>query len=153
MRYGGSKEEAEEMLNDGFLKVFAKLDLYDSSQAFGAWFRTVMIRTCIDYYRKNSSKVILEDIETQYALESPEEILDKLSVEEIMELVQKLPPTYRMVFSLYAIEGFSHEEIAKTLDIQEGTSRSNLVKARRKLQEWIIKLNKETINQNDHEFF
>jgi RNA polymerase sigma-70 factor, ECF subfamily len=152
MRYGGSKEDGEEMLNDGFIKVFNKLDLYDNNQSFEAWFRTVILRTCIDFYRKNSSKVVIEDIESQFFIESNDHTIDQIAADDILELVQKLPPSYRMVFSLYAIEGYSHAEIAELLHIQEGTSRSNLVKARIKLQEWIYKLNTETLNQNDHEF-
>ncbi len=153
MRYAKNKEEGEEMVNNGFLKVFAKLDLYDSSQPFEAWFRTIMIRTCIDYFRKHSPKVDFVDVEEQYNLEYSESLIDNLDAEYILELVQKLPPAYRTVFSLNAIEGYSHAEIAEMLQIQEGTSRSNLAKARQKLQEWIIKLNIETLTRKDDGIF
>ena len=150
LRYAGSSDEVDEMVNDGFLKVFAKIKLYDANQSFDAWFRTVLIRTCIDYYRKNSPKVSLIDLECAPYLESDDGLIERLSAEEILELVQKLPPSYRMVFSLYVVEGYSHAEIAEILKINEGTSRSNLVKARHKMQEWVKIYLEENINQNNH---
>ncbi|MCP9768057.1 RNA polymerase sigma factor [Lacihabitans sp. LS3-19] len=150
LRYAGSSDEVDEMVNDGFLKVFAKIKLYDANQSFEAWFRTVLVRTCIDYYRKNSPKVSLIDIQNAPQIESNDGLIERLSAEEILELVQKLPPSYRMVFSLYVVEGYSHAEIAEMLNINEGTSRSNLVKARHKMQEWVKMYLDENINQNNH---
>lgn len=141
------------MLNDGFLKIFGNLDKYDFKLSFDAWFRTVMVRSCIDYYRKNSPKVALVDIEEQFNLESNDHLIEKLSAEEILELVQKLPPSYRIAFSLYVVEGYSHAEIAEKLGINEGTSRSNLAKARMKLQEWVTDYMNEDIKKKDHELF
>lgn len=152
LRYSNSKEEAEEMLNDGFIKVFTKLDQYNIDQPFEAWFRTVVIRTCIDYYRKNQSKISIIDIDEVHYLEQNDGLIEKLNAEEILELVQKLPPSYRAVFSLYIVEGYSHAEIAEMLQINEGTSRSNLAKARMKMQEWvkIYLQEEELINHNNH---
>jgi RNA polymerase sigma-70 factor (ECF subfamily) len=150
LRYAGSSDEVDEMVNDGFLKVFAKIDLYDPNQSFEGWFRTVLVRTCIDYYRKNSPKVSLIDINSGPPVETHDHLIEKMSAEEILELVQKLPPSYRMVFSLYVVEGYSHSEIAEMLQINEGTSRSNLAKARLKLQEWINMYLNETLNQDNH---
>jgi RNA polymerase sigma-70 factor (ECF subfamily) len=150
MRYAGSSDEVDEMVNDGFLKIFSKISFYDSSQSFDAWFRTVVVRTCIDYYRKNSPKVTLVDISTGPQVESDDYLIERLSAEEILELVQKLPPSYRTVFSLFAVEGYSHGEIAELLNINEGTSRSNLAKARIKLQEWVKKYLEENVNQDNH---
>lgn len=150
IRYAGSATEVEEMINDGFLKIFSRIDLYDSAQSFEAWFRTVLVRTCIDYYRKNSPKVNFIDIEDAHFLSFNDNTIEQLSADEILELVQKLPPSYRMVFSLYVVEGYSHAEIAEMLKINEGTSRSNLVKARMRLQEWIKKYLEEPLNQNNH---
>ncbi|PSR53210.1 sigma-70 family RNA polymerase sigma factor [Adhaeribacter arboris] len=137
LRYAANQEEAEEMVNDGFLRVFAKLELYDRSQTFEAWFRTVVVRTSIDYFRRNHSKIVLMDIQEAPEVEFEDALLEKLSAAEIMELVQKLPPAYRTVFSLFVVEGYNHAEIGEMLDINEGTSRSNLAKARGKLQDWI----------------
>lgn len=150
LRYSNSREEAEEMLNDGFIKVFSKLNQYDIEQPFEAWFRTVVIRTCIDYYRKNHSKISFIDVEEVHYLEHNDGLIEKLNTEEILELVQKLPPSYRTVFSLYVVEGYSHGEIAEMLNINEGTSRSNLAKARMKMQEWVKLYLEESINQNNH---
>jgi RNA polymerase sigma-70 factor, ECF subfamily len=150
LRYAGSSDEVDEMVNDGFLKVFAKIKMYDANQSFEAWFRTVLVRTCIDYYRRNSPKVSLIDIQNAPQIESNDNLVERMSAEDILELVQKLPPSYRMVFSLYVVEGYSHAEIAEMLNINEGTSRSNLVKARQKMQEWVTLYLDENINQNNH---
>jgi RNA polymerase sigma-70 factor (ECF subfamily) len=150
MRYAGNRDEVDEMLNDGFLKVFAKIDQYNPDQSFDAWFRTLVVRTCIDYYRKNNSKFSFIDIQDAPYLEHNDGLIEKLTAEEILELVQKLPASYRTVFSLYVVEGFSHAEIAEMLGINEGTSRSNLSKARLKLQEWIKIYLEESVNQNNH---
>ncbi|MGL4631376.1 MAG: RNA polymerase sigma factor [Leadbetterella sp.] len=137
LRYSSNIQEAEEMLNDGFLKVFRNLSLYNSEQSFEAWFKTIITRTCIDYYRKYSSKVTLHSLENHLYLEDSENLIDNLDNNEILELIQKLPPAYRTVFSMYIIDGYSHAEISELLEISEGTSRSNLAKARYKLQEWV----------------
>ena len=150
LRYAGSSDEVDEMINDGFLKVFAKINFYDPNQSFEAWFRTVLVRTCIDYYRKNSPKVSLIDIQNAPQIESNDRLVERMSADEILELVQKLPPSYRMVFSLYVVEGYSHAEIAEMLNINEGTSRSNLVKARLKMQEWVKIYIDDTVNQDNH---
>jgi RNA polymerase sigma-70 factor, ECF subfamily len=137
LRYAANTDEADEMLNDGFLKVLSKLAHYDPKQPFEAWFRTVVVRTSIDYYRRNHLRISVIDIQDAPEIEFDDELIEKLSADEIMELVQKLPPAYRTAFSLYVVEGYSHAEIAEMLGINEGTSRSNLAKARLKLQEWI----------------
>lgn len=136
-RYSSNEQEVEEIINDGFLKVFTNLSKYDTSQPFKAWLRTIMVNTAIDYYRSNKKhylQIAVDDIEVT---DFDDDIISKLSVEEIMGLVQKLSPTYRMVFMLYVVEGYKHREIAERLGIQEGTSKSNLQDARIKLQEMI----------------
>jgi RNA polymerase sigma-70 factor, ECF subfamily len=136
-RYSSSEQELEEIINDGFLKVFTNLAKYDTTQPFKAWLRTIMVNTAIDYYRSNKKyalQIAVDDIE---ATDFADDIISKLSVDEIMGLVQKLSPTYRMVFMLYVVEGYKHREIAERLGIQEGTSKSNLQDARIKLQEMI----------------
>jgi len=137
LRYASSSDEVQEMMNDGFLKIFSKLDLYNQNLSFEAWFKTVMVRTCIDYYRKNHSRVAIVDIDELHYLSYEDYLLEKLSAEEILDLMKHLPPSYRAVFSLYIVEGYSHAEIGKMLGINEGTSRSNLSKARLKMQEMI----------------
>jgi RNA polymerase sigma-70 factor (ECF subfamily) len=139
MRYASGSDEVEEMMNDGFLKIFSKLELYDRSQSFEAWFKTVMVRTSIDYYRKNHSRVAMVDIDDIHYLSYDDHLLERLSAEEILDLMQHLPPAYKTVFSLFIVDGYSHAEIGEMLGINEGTSRSNLSKARVKMQELIKK--------------
>ena len=135
--YVANKQEAEEVINDGFLKVFNNLNKYDHARPFKSWFKSILINTAIDHYRKNVNQ--LRQVNIDYANLSYEDsgIISKISADEILQLVQKLPPTYRMVFNLYVIEGYNHREIAELLNIKEGTSKSNLQDARKKLQSMI----------------
>lgn len=150
MRYAANRDEAEEMLNDGFLKIFEKINYYDGNHSFEAWFRTVMVRSCIDYHRKFHKKVTFMDVDDAHFLSYDDNLLEQLTADEIMELVQQLPPAYRTVFSLYVVEGYSHAEIANLLNINEGTSRSNLAKARVKMQEWVKIYVSESSNYRKH---
>ncbi len=139
-RYAHDREEAREILNDGFLKVFTNLNQYDSSRSFKAWFNRILVNTCIDYFRKNKSNPQVVDlIHAQHVEVSPTAI-QQLSAAEISALVQKLSPSYRMVFNLYVVDGFKHKEIAEKLGISIGTSKSNLAKARVKLKAMIHSL-------------
>jgi len=135
MRYADNREEAEEMFDDGFMRLLNKIGYYDPDQPFDAWFRTVIIRSAIDHYRRNKSSVAFTDIEEAYNIGYDEGLFERLSAEEILSVVQLLPPSYRTAFSLHVVDGYTHPEIAQMLGINEGTSRSNLAKARIKLQE------------------
>lgn len=137
LRYASNDEEAEEMVSDGFIKVFKNIDRYDAKQAFDAWFRTLMVNAAIDYFRKHHNRIEFTDLSDAHEIENDEKHLDLLTVDEIMEFVQKLTPVYRTVFSLSVIDGYSHTEIADLLGVTESAVRANLVKARGKLQEWI----------------
>lgn len=138
LRYAGSREEAEEMFDDGFLIVLNKISYYDPEKPFDAWFRTVLVHSAIDHYRRHKSAITLIDIDEAYDVGETDDLFDRLAAEEIMTVVQQLPPAYRTVFSLHVVDGYSHPEIAQMLGIHEGTSRSNLVKARQKLQELLM---------------
>ena len=137
LRYSSSQEEAEEVINDGFLKVFKNLHKYDSQQPFKAWLRTIMVNTSIDYYRRRDKYTYELDAERTEDHPFDENVLDKIAADEILVLVQKLPTSYRTVFMLHVVEGYNHREIADLLTINEGTSRSNFLKARHKLQDMI----------------
>jgi RNA polymerase sigma-70 factor (ECF subfamily) len=152
-RFAKNKDETEDLVAEGFIKVFNKLDKFDPSHAFEAWFRTVLIRNCIDFHRKYHSQVHTVDVYEQYNLESDDYLLEKISGDEILELIQKLPPSYKSAFVLYVVEGYSHAEIAQMLNINEVTSRSNLLKARTKLKFWINDLYGDPIKNSDHEQF
>jgi RNA polymerase sigma-70 factor (ECF subfamily) len=136
-KYAQNDMEGEEIVNDGFLKIFNNLHKYDFSKPFLAWIRVIFTNTGIDYYRKNQKKENAINIEGYDFVEEETAIYEHISGEELLELIQKLPTSYRMVFVLYVVEGYSHKEIAEKLGIKEGTSKSNLQDARIKLQEMI----------------
>jgi RNA polymerase sigma-70 factor (ECF subfamily) len=134
LRYSNSQEDALDILHEGFIKVFKNISKYQPGTSISAWIRRIMINTSIDFYRK-SIRRRTEDIEQAYDLSASEaDAISQCSEKEILQVVQQLSPAYRAVFNLYVIEGYSHKEIAKILDITESTSRSNLVKARMKLK-------------------
>lgn len=154
-RYAGNNEDAVEILNDGFLKIFKEIHKYrpaytDSMASFKGWLRKIMVYTAIDHYRKIKKHLVnnytdpsLLQIATQY-----ETALDKLSYEEILKAIRLLSPAYRTVFNLFVMEGLSHDEIAKKLGIAEGTSKSNLAKARIQLQKILLKEQQEEYKRN-----
>ena len=133
-RYTGSEDEAMDLLHESFIKVFRKIGRYESGTALLAWMRRITVNTAIDHYRR-SVRRRTEDIERAYQVSSDApDVISQCSADEILAAVQQLPPTYRTIFNLYVIEGYSHKEIAEQLSITDSTSRSNLVKARAKLQ-------------------
>lgn len=137
LRYASNEIEAEEIISDGFLKVFNNIEKYDTMQPFEGWFRTIMVNTAIDYFRRNHSRIDFTDLEYAKNVVNDENGLDLLSTEEIMAFIQKLSPVYRTIFSLFAVDGYSYTEISEMLGVTEGGVRSNMFKARAKLQEWI----------------
>ena len=136
LRYSKDREEALEILNDGFLKAFLKIDRYDTEKPFRPWLRRVLINTAIEYYRKyhQGKEVDLQNVKFLKSTSTYNDALDQLAYDDLLALVQQLPPAYRMVFNLYVMEQRTHQEIAEELDISVGTSKSNLSKARRKIQ-------------------
>jgi len=137
LRYADNRTEASEVLNDGFLKAFTNIEKYDKSRPFLAWLSKIMHNASIDNYRthiKWSQFVGLEKSE----LKTNEPVVEhKLDYEDLLAMVQRLSPAYRIVFNLYAVDGYSHEEIAEMTGISASTSRSNLYKARMKLQQML----------------
>ena len=134
IRYCKSKEEAYEILNDGFMKIFTKLDKYDADKPFKYWLRRIMINTSLDHYRRNLKFYNHQGMETLQNFSEEAVAFQELAYEEIISMIQELPPAYRMVFNLAVIDGYKHEEIAELLGITTGTSKSNLFKAREKLK-------------------
>lgn len=134
LRYTKDKEEAKEILNDGFLKVFTKLESYDPERSFATWLGRVMINTALDRYRKEAKQQQMDELEVAEQVAIDETVVSQLAHEELIGIIQLLPPAYRMVFNLFVIDGFSHEEIAEKLGIGVGTSKSNLARAREKLK-------------------
>ena len=137
--YASDREDAREMLNDGFLKVFRKLGELKNEAVLLPWLRRIMVNTAIDYYRRNRKRAA--DVPTElveHTLEEPylndEAVFAHLSVEHILTVLHQLPVPYRMVFSLYVLEGYSHREIAEQLGLAESTSRAHLTEANRLLR-------------------
>ncbi len=140
VRYTQSRDEALEIVNDGFLKIFTKGDQYDSKYPFKAWFRRIIVNTALDFYRSQQKHYFHENIEEAYEVSSNDSSpLSQLNHEEIIMLIQRLPSGYKMVFNLFVIDGFSHEEISNQLGISVGTSKSNLSRAREALRKMILK--------------
>lgn len=143
LRYARNRDQALEAVNDGFLKVFRDLYRFDAARhpedlpgSFRGWLKRIMIHTAIDHYRANERhqhQQELDDVTLNLA-DGAATPLDSLSYDELLGLVQRLPPAYRAVFNLAVIDGFGHEEIAEHLRISVGTSKSNLFKARAHLR-------------------
>lgn len=141
IRYSMNREEATEVMNDGFLKVFTKINKYDTNRSFKGWLRKIMINTALDNYRHNLKHYYQQDLAHLPDTSAGNTILADLAYEEIVALVQMLSPAYRTVFNLYVIDGYTHEEISEMLGISVGTSKSNLSKARENLRA-LLKKNK-----------
>jgi len=141
LRYTSCRDEACEVVNDSYMKAFAKLDQYNEGSSFKSWFRRIIINTAIDQYRKNSKHYALLEIEKAAAEAYDSDAVDDLTVEEILTLMRELPDLLRIVFNMYELEGFSHKEIGETLDIPASTSRTYLARAKQKLREKFVALN------------
>lgn len=138
LRYAGNRYEAAEIMNQGFLKVFTNLHKYDTGRPFIAWVGRIMMNTSVDYYRSNLKLSLTDDLDAAEDIGHNDLPDQKLKYDDLISMVQQLPNAYRTVFNLFAIEGFSHEEIASQLNISTGTSKSNLFKAREKLKIMIL---------------
>ena len=135
LRYANNKDDAMDILHDGYIKIYRNIGRYQPGTSLIAWMRRILVNTSIDYYRKQTRRRT-EDIDTAFNIKSKmPSALSQISTEEILGCIQLLSPAYRAVFNLYVIEGFSHREVAEILGITESTSRSNLVKARIKLKD------------------
>jgi RNA polymerase sigma-70 factor (ECF subfamily) len=144
MRYCKNKDDAMEVVNDGFMKVYKELPRfnprYDNYEAsLKGWMKSILVNTAIDHFRKNNKNYLVADLqESHYEMEHlGDTAIDKMSYKEIMELVNQLSPVYKTIFNLFVIDGFKHEEIASQLNITVGTSKSNLSKAKANIQKML----------------
>ncbi len=135
LRYSNTREEATEILNDSFLKVFNNLNKYDTKKPFRSWFRRIIINTSIDYYRRDIKKIKKNNIDDYESLTYNQNQIENLEAEDILKLLNSLPKIQKIIFNMYEIEGYKHEEIAKKFNISESTSRANLSRAKKKLRE------------------
>ncbi|MEO6849637.1 MAG: sigma-70 family RNA polymerase sigma factor [Mucilaginibacter sp.] len=139
IRYATDKMEAEDMLQNGFIRVFQKINDYRGDGSFEGWVRRIMVHSSIEYYRKHHKMMRMVDVEEggNEPSVNPAAIAN-LDAKDLMILIQQLAPGYRMVFNLYAIEGYSHKEISEIMSISEGASKSQLSRARSILKEQIV---------------
>lgn len=142
VRYVTDRETARDLLQEGFIKLFTKIGSFSGTGAFGGWVRRIFVTTALEYLRQNDALKHSADIdEVGYFIEYDEvSVLDKISADDLMACVAQLSDGYRTVFNLYAIEGFSHSEIAEIMGISEGTSRSQFMRARKILQKSVLSL-------------
>lgn len=137
-RYMKNQPDAEDALQNAMVKVFAKLCDFKHEGPLEGWIRRIVVNSCLDQLRKNQkfiSDVNVEDV--SYKLENKEDPLTDILAEELMKLIQQMPTGYRVVFNMFAIEGFSHQEIAESLGISESTSKSQYLRARAYLRQRI----------------
>jgi len=145
LRYAKDATEAEDNLQDGFIKVFANLKNFRHDGSLEGWVRRIMINVSLEKIRKQHLLYPVEDVAIYDSVNFSDDVIAKIAADDLMKLIQELPPRYRLVFNLYVIEGMSHQEIAQEMSITQGTSKSNLARAReilkKKVQENYGELN------------
>lgn len=142
MRYAKDSDEAQDMVQNGFIKVFAKLDVYNFTGSLEGWIRRIMVNTAIDQIRKNKRDPFsieddarIQNLEEEIPFDVEETNMEtSIQAEKAIKAISQLSPAYKTVFNLYVIEGYTHKEIAEYLGVSEGTSKSNLAKAKQKLR-------------------
>lgn len=138
-RYMGDQENAEEVVNDAFFKVFTKLDYYSNELPFRFWLRRIVINTAIDRLRSALNVQPSAELQSWHDVASENGIVEDLTREQILGMMDHLPPAYRTVFNLFVVDGHTHEEIGEMLGINVGTSKSNLARARQHLKTLYLK--------------
>lgn len=140
LRYAKDRMEAEDVLQMGFIKIFKNIKEYRKDGSFEGWMKKIIVNTAIESYRKNKRNLAILAIDDIFEAELTGFDYNRLGVQDLMNLIQKLADGYRIVFNMYAIEGYSHKEIAQKLGISVGASKSQLSRARAILQQEIIKM-------------
>jgi RNA polymerase sigma-70 factor (ECF subfamily) len=140
LRYTKNENDALEVLNTGFYKVFKNISRYDSSMAsLYTWIRTIIINSCLDFIKSQQTKIQYGELDQAAEMNVPPAVISKMSAMEILELVRALPPATQAVFNLFVMEGYSHAEIGKMMNISSGTSKWHLNEARKRLQRMITR--------------
>jgi RNA polymerase sigma factor (sigma-70 family) len=140
LRYSRDATEAEDTLHEAFINIFSKIGQYSGKGSFEGWMRRIVVNIALEKYRNRYRIQTVEDVGIYDSRTINDDVYDSLNVEQLMKLVQELPPRYKMVFNLYAIEGYTHKEIGEIMGIDEGTSKSNLSRARKILQDKIFEI-------------
>ncbi len=152
LRYAGSAEEAEDILQEGFIKVFKKMESYRGDGSFEGWIRRIFVNTAIEHFRRKRYLQPVTEKEENTLEGNYLSVLDELAERDILALVQQLSPGYRTVFNMYVVEGYTHKEIGDIMGISEGTSKSQLSRAKVILQEMVKKfLEEKRIKEQRHE--
>ena len=140
LRYMKNPEKAEDALQDGFIKVFTNLLNFNNSGVLEGWIRRIIVNTCLDELKKNKKLLLNVSVEeVEYRLESHDFVQEQMMADDLMKLIQNMPEGYRVVFNMFAIEGYAHQEIATQLGISESTSKSQYLRARAYLKNRIDK--------------
>jgi len=137
LRYSRGQDQAKDLLQEGFIKVFQSLNTFKGEGSFEGWVRRIMVNGCLEFLRKPENKIFHEDVNDLQSELSFEPNMRKLDVQYVLRRIQELAPGYRAVFNLFVVEGYQHQEIAKMLGISESTSKSQLSRARKLLQEML----------------
>lgn len=138
LRYTKNEDDAVEVLNNGFLKVFQHIQRYEPAQAsLYTWIRTIVVNSCLDFIRKKARTEQHQELNTATEVHVPPDIISRMKASELLMLVRSLPPSTAAVFNLYVVEGYNHKEIGGLLNISEGTSKWHLSEARKQLQQKI----------------
>lgn len=140
LRYAKDRTEAEDNLQDGFIKVFSNIKSFRHEGSFEGWVRRIMVNVSLSKFRKQHVLYPVEDMAQYDSVQISDDILAKIGAEDLLGLIQQLPPRYRMVFNLFVMEGMNHQEISETMDISVGTSKSNLARARDILKRKVLEL-------------
>lgn len=150
LRYTENTEDAEDVFQEAFVKIFEKIYQFEFKGSFEGWMRRIMVNTALEKYRKKLNVIHINDTVKKLDTPAEIEIEEELSAKDLLKLVQELSPRYKMVFNLYAIEGYNHKEIAEMMEISEGTSKSNLSRAREILQKKVEDLQRNTRKARDN---
>lgn len=142
MRYTNNYDEAQDILQDAFIKTFANLSKFGNKGSLEGWVRRIMVNTALDQYRKNKNRLSDIDVDTiDFKLESNDFIIESINASDLLVIIQTLPEGYRVIFNLFAIEGYSHKEIADKLEITESTSKSQYSRAKKMLRKLLLENN------------
>jgi RNA polymerase sigma factor (sigma-70 family) len=137
LRYAGNAEEAEDILQEGFIKIFNKISSFRGEGSFEGWIRRIFVNTAIEQFRKKNYLKPITEVEENTVEGKYLSVLDTLAEKDIIQLVQQLSPGYRTVFNMYVVEGYTHKQISEILGISEGTSKSQLSRAKLILQDLV----------------
>ncbi len=146
LRYSRDATEAEDNLQDGFIRIFEKINTFRNEGSLEGWMRRIMVNISLEKYRKQNMLQTVDDISSFEMPDLKDEVISEISANDLLKLIRELPPRYRMVFNLYVFEGMNHREIAGQMQISEGTSKSNLARARIILKKQILRYFQQTEN-------